>query len=137
MALQIHDLIFSMSESGIKPWKSSTIRSLYDPFQCLWGLLKAIYFLIVCTCIIKGGLTNFYFFKKGNSNFELGTAICYVNVENYFLTIIKHNAVPSSKLEFPFVFSYNCLKVYDFHSNTNYLTLLQVHNHFKLGYNVK
>ena len=39
---------------------------------------------------------------KGNSNFELGTAICYVNVENYFLTIIKHIAVPSSKLEFPF-----------------------------------
>ena len=26
---------------------------------------------------------------KGNSNFELGTAICYVNVENYFLTIIS------------------------------------------------
>ena len=24
---------------------------------------------------------------KGNSNSELGTAICYVNVENYFLTI--------------------------------------------------
>ena len=40
----------------------------------------------------------------GNSNFELGTAICYVNVENYFLTIIKHIAVPSSKLEFPFDF---------------------------------
>ena len=39
---------------------------------------------------------------KGNSNFELGTAICYVIVENYFLTIIKHIAVPSSKLEFPF-----------------------------------
>ena len=37
----------------------------------------------------------------GNSNFELGTAICYVNVENYFLTIIKHIAVLSSKLEFP------------------------------------
>ena len=32
---------------------------------------------------------------KGNSNFELGTAICYVNVENYFLTIIEHIAVPS------------------------------------------
>ena len=32
-----------------------------------------------------------------NSNFELGTAICYVNVENYFLTIIKHIAVLSSK----------------------------------------
>ena len=30
-------------------------------------------------------------------------AICYVNVENYFLTcIIKHIAVLSSKLEFPF-----------------------------------
>ena len=28
---------------------------------------------------------------KGNSNFELGTAICYVNV--------KHIAVPSTKLE--------------------------------------
>ena len=41
---------------------------------------------------------------KGNSNFELGTAICYENVENYFLTIIKHIAVPSSKLEFPFIF---------------------------------
>ena len=41
--------------------------------------------------------------QKGNSNFELGTAICYVNVENYFLTIIKHIAVPSSKLEFPFI----------------------------------
>ena len=40
--------------------------------------------------------------NKGNSNVELGTAICYVNVENYFLTIIKHIAVPSSKLEFPF-----------------------------------
>ena len=38
---------------------------------------------------------------KGNSNFELGTAICYVNVENYFLTIFKQIAVPSSKLEFP------------------------------------
>ena len=36
---------------------------------------------------------------KGNSNFELGTAICYVNVENYFLTIINHIAVPSTKLE--------------------------------------
>ena len=34
---------------------------------------------------------------KGNSNFELRTAICYANVENYFLTIIKHIiAVPSS-----------------------------------------
>ena len=43
----------------------------------------------------------FFIFFKGNSNFELGTAICYVNVENYFLTIIKHIAVPSSKLEFP------------------------------------
>ena len=42
---------------------------------------------------------------KGNSNFELGTAICYVNVENYFLTIIKHIAVPSSKLEFPLLSS--------------------------------
>ena len=42
---------------------------------------------------------------KGNSNFELGTAICYVNVENYFLTIIKHIAVLSSKLEFPFDFN--------------------------------
>ena len=41
--------------------------------------------------------------KKGNSNFELGTAICYVNVENYFLTIIKHIAVPSTKLELLFV----------------------------------
>ena len=41
--------------------------------------------------------------RKGNSNFELGTAICYVIVENYFLTIIKHIAVPSSKLEFPFL----------------------------------
>ena len=44
------------------------------------------------------------FQRKGNSNFELGTAICYSNVENYFLTIIKHIAVPSSKLEFPFCF---------------------------------
>ena len=43
------------------------------------------------------------FLRKGNSNFELRTAICYVNVENYFLTIIKHIAVPSSKLEFPFL----------------------------------
>ena len=43
---------------------------------------------------------------KGNSNFELGTAICYVNVENYFLTIIKHLAVPSSKLEFPLIIFY-------------------------------
>ena len=43
-----------------------------------------------------------YLEKKGNSNFELGTAICYVNVENYFLTIIKNIAVPSLKLEFPF-----------------------------------
>ena len=40
-------------------------------------------------------------FQKGNSNFVLGTAICYVNVENYFLTFIKHIAVPSTKLEFP------------------------------------
>ena len=31
-------------------------------------------------------------FNKGNSNFELGTAICYVNVENYFLTI-KYKAL--------------------------------------------
>ena len=38
---------------------------------------------------------------KANSNFELGAAICYVNVESCFLTIIKHIAVPSSKLEFP------------------------------------
>ena len=42
-------------------------------------------------------------YVKGNSNFELGTAICYVKVENYFLTIIKHIAVPSSKLEFPII----------------------------------
>ena len=41
------------------------------------------------------------FIDNGNSNFELGTAICYIDVENYFLTIIKHIAVPSSKLEFP------------------------------------
>ena len=41
--------------------------------------------------------------QKGNSNIELGTALCYVNVENYFLTIIKHVAVPSSKLEIPFI----------------------------------
>ena len=40
---------------------------------------------------------------KGNSNFELGTPICFVYVENYFLTIIKHIADLSSKLEFPFV----------------------------------
>ena len=33
---------------------------------------------------------------KGNSNFELGTAICYVNVENNSLTSTKHIAVPSS-----------------------------------------
>ena len=45
-------------------------------------------------------------YKKGKSNFELGTAICYVNVENYFLTIIKHIAVPSSKLELPYEFLY-------------------------------
>ena len=45
---------------------------------------------------------NTAFPRKGNSNFELGTAICYVNEENYFLTIIKHIAVPSSKLEFSF-----------------------------------
>ena len=37
--------------------------------------------------------------KKGNSNFELGTAICYVSVENYFINIIKNIAVPSTKLE--------------------------------------
>ena len=43
---------------------------------------------------------------KGNSNLELGTAICYINVENYFLTIIKHIAVPSSKLEFPFHYAW-------------------------------
>ena len=36
--------------------------------------------------------------SKGNSNFELR-----VNGENYFLAIIKHIAVLSSKLEFPFV----------------------------------
>ena len=47
----------------------------------------------------------FWFYIKGNSNFELGTTICYVNVDNYFLTIIKHIAVPSSKLEFPFDFN--------------------------------
>ena len=41
--------------------------------------------------------------EKGNSNLELGTAICYINVENYFLTIIKHITVPSSKLELPFL----------------------------------
>ena len=40
------------------------------------------------------------FQRKGNSNFELGM---YLNAENYFLTIIKHIAVPSSKLEFPFI----------------------------------
>ena len=40
---------------------------------------------------------------KGNFNFALGTATCYVNVENYFLTIIKHIAVPSSELEFPLI----------------------------------
>ena len=45
---------------------------------------------------------NRAFPRKGNSNFELGAAICYVNEENYFLTIIKHIAVPSSKLELPF-----------------------------------
>ena len=28
---------------------------------------------------------------------------CYVNGENYSLTITKHIAVPSSKLEFPFL----------------------------------
>ena len=43
-------------------------------------------------------------YVKGNSNFELGTAICYVNVENYFLTIVKPIAVPSSKLEFPLTY---------------------------------
>ena len=40
---------------------------------------------------------------KGKSNFGLGTAICNVNLENYFLTIIKHIAVLSPKLEFPFL----------------------------------
>ena len=44
-----------------------------------------------------------HIYIKGNSNFELGTAICYVNVENCFLIIIKHIAVLSSKLEFPFM----------------------------------
>ena len=55
----------------------------------------------------EGKLKENIFKSKGNSNFELGTAICYVNVENYFLTIIKHIAVPSSKLEFPFEQSTN------------------------------
>ena len=40
---------------------------------------------------------------KGNSNFELRTTICHVNVEIYFLTIINHIGVPSSKLEFPLI----------------------------------
>ena len=46
--------------------------------------------------ICKRKLDSIIFEIKGNSNFELGTAICYVNVENYFLTIIKHIAVPST-----------------------------------------
>ena len=37
-------------------------------------------------------------FNKGNSNFELGTAICYVNVENYFLTI-KYKAYCCTELK--------------------------------------
>ena len=50
---------------------------------------------------------NVFKCSKGNSNLELGTAICYVNVENYFLTFIKPIAVPSSKLEFPFIIIYS------------------------------
>ena len=52
--------------------------------------------------LVNFGKGKRFKFCKGNSNVELGTAICYVSVENYFLTIIKHITVPNSKLEFPF-----------------------------------
>ena len=41
--------------------------------------------------------------NKRSSNLELGTAIFYVSVENFYIKFIKHAAVPRSKIEIPFV----------------------------------
>ena len=67
--------------------------------------IKNVYFNYICPTIVNVYIYKFHALIKANTNtnFELGTAIWYVNVEIYFLTIIKHIAAPSSKLEFPII----------------------------------
>ena len=70
-----------------------------------------------------------YHFFKGNSNFELGTAICFIIVRKYTFTLhsILHIAVLSPKLEFPFfepllinitkLITFDCIVLYITNSN--------------------